>query len=260
MATLPAGVSPRTAEQAERRFFLIMALAMSATIVAGFALNLAMRRSSFAVPAFFHVHAIVFMGWIALYVAQAITIASGRRALHITLGKLAYLWIPLMVAAGTMMVILVARRTGGPFFFSVNEFMIGNLSGLLCFGGLALWALRRGRHSGWHRRLMLCAMTVLVGPGLGRLLPLPLMIPNGWTISFIATLIFPAIAMLWDLRRRGRVHPAYWWGTGINVTAFTASLLLANSALGLALTSMVIEGTPGAARPMAAFLPPGFAP
>jgi hypothetical protein len=40
---------------------------------------------------------------------------------------------------------------------------------------------------------------------------------------------------------------------------FAASMALAYSPLGIALTESVIAGTPGAARPMAAFLPPGFA-
>lgn len=259
MATLHAGTRPRTVEQADRRFYLIMALAMSAIIVAGFSLNIAMGRSNFAVPAIYHAHAIVFMGWLALWVAQAVTIATGRRALHIRLGKIAYLWIPLMVAMGTAIMVAVARRTGGPFFFAVNEFLISNIAGVLCFGGLALWSLRIRRHSGWHRRLMFSAMVVLVGPGLGRLLPLPLLIPNAWTISFVATLIFPAIAMVADRRRYGWVHPALLWGTGINVAAFVGSLLLAHSALGYAITDAVIAGTPGAERPMEAFLPPGLA-
>lgn len=259
MATLHAGLPPRTNEQAERRFFLIMALAMAATIVAGFVFNLAMGRSSFAVPAAYHVHGIVFMGWVALYVAQARTIASGRRALHIRLGKVAYLWIPLMVTMGIVIMVVAARRTGGPFVFAINEFLVSNVALLLCFGGLALWALRCQRHNGWHRRLMLCAMAILTGPGLGRLLPLPLMIPNAWTVAFLSTLIFPAIAMVADLRRRGRVHPALAWGTGVYLATFAGSMLLAYSPLGYALTGMIVAGTPGAERPMGAFLPPGFA-
>lgn len=258
MATLHAGLPPRTAEQAERRFFMFLSLAMAATIVAGFSLNLAMGRSSFAVPFAYHAHAVVFMGWLALFVAQAVTIATGRRALHIRLGRIAYLWIPLMVALGIVIMVTVARRNGGPFVFAVNEFLVSNVALLLCFGGLALWSLRRQRHNGWHRRLMLCAMAILTGPGIGRLLPLPLLIPNAWTITFAVTLIFPAIAMAADLRRRGRVHPAYWWGSGIYVGAFIASMLLAFSPWGYAMTEAVIAGTPGAARPMAAFLPPGF--
>jgi hypothetical protein len=258
MATLHAGPRPQNAEQLERRFFLIMALAMATTIVAGFAFNLAMGRSSFAVPLAYHAHAVVFMGWVALYVTQAVTIASGRRALHIRLGRIAYLWIPLMVAMGIVIMVTVARRNGGPFFFAINEFLVSNIMLLLCFGGLALWALRRQRHNGWHRRLMLCAMAILTGPGLGRLLPMPLFMEWAWTISFAATLVFPAIAVAADLRRRGRVHPAYWWGTGLYVGTFLISMLLAFSPIGYALTEAVIAGTPGAERPMAAFMPPGF--
>lgn len=258
MATVHARARLPNAEQAERRFFMFMALAMAATIVAGFSLNLAMGRSSFAVPLAYHAHAAVFMGWVALYVAQAVTIATGRRALHIRLGQIAYLWIPLMVALGIVIMVTVARRNGGPFVFAVNEFLVSNVALLLCFGGLALWSLRRQRHNGWHRRLMLCAMAILTGPGIGRLLPLPLLIPNAWTITFAVTLIFPAIAMAADLRRRGRVHPAYWWGSGIYAGAFIGSMLLAFSPWGYAMTEAAIAGTPGAERPMAAFLPPGF--
>lgn len=258
MATLHAAAEPRTAEQVERRFFLIMALVMAGTILAGFTMNLAMGRSTFAVPAPYHVHALVFMGWIALYVAQATTIATGRRTLHIRLGKLAYLWIPLMVAAGIMIMVVVARRNGGPFFFAVNEFLVSNVALLLCFGALALWSLRRQRHNGWHRRLMLCAMTILTGPGLGRLLPMPLFMEWAWTVGFLSTLVFPAVAMAADLRRRGRVHPAYWWGVGAYAGTFVASMLLAYSPLGYAMTEAVIAGTPGAERPMEAFVPPGF--
>ncbi|MFA9201456.1 MAG: hypothetical protein ACEQR8_09790 [Cypionkella sp.] len=259
MATFAPGAGPLSAEQRERRFFLIMAAVMAATIVAGFSLNLAMGRSRFASPLLYHVHGVIFMGWIGLYLAQAYTIATGRRALHIQLGKAAYLWVPLMVAAGIAIMIYVARRNGGPFFFDLNEFLVSNVMLLLCFGGLALWALRRQRHTGWHRRLMLVSMTVLTGPGLGRLMPGPLLIPYAWEIVITATLIFPAIAMIADRRRRGKVHPAYWWGTGIYVGTFVVSMLLAYSPLGYAITEAAVAGTPGGERPMVAYLPPGFA-
>lgn len=258
MATLAGGAGPASAERSERRFFLIMAIAMAATIVGGFSLNLAAGRSSFAVPTAYHVHAAVFMGWVALWLAQAFTIARGQRALHIRLGKLAYIWIPAMVVMGTIIMVVVARRTGGPFFFQVDEFLISNVVLLYTFGGLALWSLRIRRHTGWHRRLMLVAMAILTGPGVGRLLPMPLMIPHAWTISSAVTLIFPVIGMIADKRRYGRVHPAYLWGTGIYIAAFAASTLFAATSAGHAITDAVIDGTPGAERPREAFLPPGF--
>lgn len=259
MATLHAGSVPPTTEMAERRFFLIMAVVMAAVTVAGFGLNLAMGRSTFAVPAMYHVHAVIFMGWLALYVAQAATIATGRRALHIRLGKVGYIYIPLMVAAGIAIMVTVARRTGGPFFFAVNEFLVSNIALLLAFGFVAIHALRRQRHTGWHRRLLLCSMSVLTGPGLGRLLPMPLMIPYAWTISFAASLIFIVIGMIADKRHHGRVHPAYWWGAGVYIGVFVLSMLLAFSPIGYAIADAVVAGTPGAERPMGAFLPPGFA-
>lgn len=240
------------------RFFAVMAFVMSAIIVAGFSVNLAMGRSSFDVPIAYHVHAAIFMSWIGLYIAQHITASSGNWSLHAKLGKLAYLLVPLMVAAGSVIMIVVARRTGGPFFFDVNEFLISNFALVWCFGFLAFWALLRQRYTGWHRRLMLCAMAILVGPGVGRLLPLPLMIPNAWTITTAVTMIFPVIGMIADKRSTGRVHPAYWWGLGVYAGTFIASMMLAYSPLGYDLTQRVIAGTPGAERPMEAFLPPDF--
>ena len=240
------------------RFFTIMACVMSFVIVAGFSLNLAMGRSSFDVPLAYHIHAFIFMGWIALFLAQHLSINAGNRALHIKLGKMAYGWIPMMVLAGSAIMIAVAQRTGGPFFFNVSEFLISNLATLFAFGGLAWWALKRRRYTGWHRRLMLVAMAILTGPGLGRLLPLPLMIPNAWTITVAVTFLFPIIGMIADKRSRGNVHPAYWWGVGIYAGVFVVSMLLAYSPAGYAFTDWVIAGTPGAERPMDAFLPEGF--
>ena len=256
MATIAA---PDTAPvRANTRFFTIMAFVMVAIIVAGFSLNVAMGRSTFASPAAYHVHAFIFMGWLALYLAQHVTASTGQWPLHRRLGKLAYFWVPAMVAAGCTIMIVVARRTGGPFFFDVNEFLVSNLALLLCFGGIAFWALRRQRYTGWHRRLMLVGMAILTGPGLGRLLPMPLMIPNAWTITVALTFLFPVIGMVADLRRDGRIHPAYLWGTGIYALVFLASMAFAYSPAGFAFTEMVVAGTAGAERPMEAFLPPGF--
>ena len=243
----------------QTRFFLVMAVAMALVIVGGFTLQLAMGRSSFAVPAAYHLHAVVFMGWIGIYLAQHVTAARGQWRLHAGFGRIAYLWVALMLAFGSVLMVVVARRTGGPFFFHVSEFLWSNMMLLWCFGGLAFWALRRQRHTGWHRRLMLCAMAILTGPGLGRILPLPLMIPHAWTITTLVTMVFPLIGLVADKRATGRVHPAYAWGLGIYAAVFVLSLLLAYSEPGMAITRAVIAGTPGELRPMEAFLPPGFA-
>ena len=54
------------------------------------------------------------------------------------------------------------------------------------------------------------------------------------------------------------VSISYWWGIGILVGSFAASMVLAFSPAGYAITNWVIAGTPGAERPIEAYLPPGF--
>ena len=258
MATAAADHNTAAVTRGNTRFFTVMAFVMSAIIVAGFSVNLGMGRSTFAVPLAYHLHAVIFMAWLGIYCGQHVTASAGNWPLHAKFGRIAYVWVPLMVVFGTVIMVVVARRTGGPFFFHVSEFLWSNTLLVWLFGGLTMWALRRRRYTGWHRRLMLCGMAILTGPGLGRLLPLPLMIPNAWLITTICTMIFPAIGMIADKRRSGSVHPAYWWGLGLYATVFALSMLIAFSPFGIAVTEALIDGTPGAERPMEAFLPPGF--
>jgi hypothetical protein len=150
------------------------------------------------------------------------------------------------------------RRTGGPFFFDQNEFLISNSLQLLCFAGFVLTAVAQRRNTGWHRRLMFMGMSILTGPGLGRLLPMPLMMPNAWRIMVVVTMVFPVIMMIADQRRNGRVHPAWFWGVGVVVGVQVIADLIAYSAFGVSLTQSVLAGTAGAERPMAAFMPPGM--
>lgn len=257
MATV-SDTAPDQAVRGNTRFFTIMAFVMSFVIVAGFSVQLAMGRSSFDVPLPYHLHGLIFMSWIGIYCAQHVTASAGNWSLHAKFGKLAYLWLPSMVIMGTVIMVVVARRTGGPFFFHVSEFLWSNTMLVWLFGGLTFWALRRRRYTGWHRRLMLCGMAILTGPGLGRLLPLPLMIPNAWLITTLCTMIFPVIGMIADKRSHGRVHPAYWWGLSLYIAVFAISVAIAHTDLGISITEQIIAGSPGAERPMEAFLPAGF--
>ncbi len=228
---------------------------MSAIIFAGFATNLAMGRSTFAVPILYHVHAFVFFGWVALYLAQNGLIASGNVALHRRLGWLAVAWVPAMVGLGTALIVVSMRRTGGPFFFDQNEFLFSNPLMLLCFAGLVTAALLQRRNTGWHRRFMLVAMAILTGPGFGRLLPMPLVIPYAWQLTTVSTIIFPIAGMVYDHRRQGRVHPAWFYGIAAVLLTQVIADAIAYSDFGIRLTQSMLAGTPGSARPMAAYLP-----
>ena len=162
----------------------------------------------------------------------------------------------MMVAMGTAITIYDLRRNGGPPFIDANEFLFGNPFSIFAFAILAGGAIANRRRTNWHRRLMYCAMAYITGPGVGRILPLPLLIPWGYRIAvIIVPSIFPLIGMAYDLKRTGRIHPAWFWGMGVAVGMFLLADVFAYSPQGLAVTRAVLAGTPGAARDMHAHFP-----
>lgn len=248
MATLQADARKRGAS--DDRFFVITAFAMAATVVAGFSLQLAMGRSSFASPPLVHAHAVVFMGWVVLYVLQNVFAASGSMALHRRLGWIGAGWMVAMVVLGCMVTVALLRQGRAPFFFTPLKFLVFDPISVFSFAGLSFAAILLRRQTGWHRRLHYCGMSILLGPAFGRLLPLPLFIPYSYEVTFLAVMLFPVIGVVADLRRTGRAHPAWVWGIG---TIIVATVILVEaitySPVGLALYQAVTAGSPGAAVP-----------
>lgn len=254
MATLADTGTP---VQSEERFFFKIACTIAVLIVAGFGFQLGAGRSSFAVPLVYHIHAFVYFGWVALFVLQSGLVASGNMALHRRLGWLSAIWLPIMVAMGFAITIASMRRSGGPFFFDANEFLISNPIGLLAFAGMIGTAVIMRRRTDWHRRLITSAMAAILGPAFGRLMPMPLFIPSGlgWEISNSAGLVFVLIGMMADKRRHGAIHPAWFVGLAVGLGWIALGQLLAYQPWAIELTRSVMEGYPGAARPMEAYLP-----
>ncbi|MCW2350966.1 MULTISPECIES: hypothetical protein [unclassified Sphingobium] len=254
MATLASGI--RSEIERERSFFLKLALAMAFVLVAGFSFNVAAGRSTFAAPLLLHVHALVFFGWLVLFVTQSFLAASGSVRLHRRLGVLALLWVPVMVVLGLAVTRHSVRAIGGPPFFDTNEFLFGNSIGLLAFALTVGAALVMRARPDWHRRLMCGAMAGLTGPGFGRLLPMPFLIPWGWWVAaVVAPMMFILVGMVWDWRRKGRIHAAWLWGAGILIGSQLMADAIAYSPMGLAITRDMVAGTPGAMRDMRAFFP-----
>ena len=88
MATLAADVSYEEPAR-EERFFGTLAILMALAIVAGFSMQWLAGRSTFYSPLRVHLHAVAFMGWVALFVAQSWLATRGPLALHRKLGWIA---------------------------------------------------------------------------------------------------------------------------------------------------------------------------
>lgn len=220
----------------DRLFFFVMALVIAATAISGFVLQLAAGRSTFHSPWWVHVHGLTFMGWLALYCTQNWLAWRGSVVDHQRLGRIAAVYVGWMVLVGISVNTLAAIHHRIPPFFEVNVFLVMDWTIVAVFAGLTWAAVRLRGASDWHRRLMLCGAIQVMVPGVARLLPLPAM--GGWMLWGIwaALLPFMAAALIYDVRTRGKVHPAYAWGFGAIVLGLVLIRPIAFSPPLLALT------------------------
>ena len=246
MATIAPAVAPSARVADERRFFLVIACIMGAINVVAFSLHWFMGRSTFGAPPLVHAHALVFFGWVALFVTQSALAARGSVRLHRRLGWVAAGWAGVMVVLGITLTIAMVRADRVPFFFTPAYFLMMNPLSVLVFAGTVWWAIRMRRRNEWHRRLMIVGMATIMGPSLGRVIPVPLVIPYaGWAV-FAAMMLFPLAGAIRDRRRRGAVHPAWWYGLALMLAMQVSIETLGASGVGRAVHAAVTVGSPGA--------------
>ena len=90
-------------------------------------------------------------------------------------------------------------------------------------------------------------MSLLLGPGIGRLLPLPLLVPLAYEATVVACLVFPVIGVIVERRRTGATHPAWLWGIATIIASAALSNAIAYGPLGFPIYRAVTAGMPGAA-------------
>jgi hypothetical protein len=237
-------------------FFLRGAIAIACTIVAAFSFQYLMGRSTFAAPLRVHLHAWAFMGWVAIYLAQNVFVATGRMTLHRRLGWIAAGWMVPMIVMGFIVTAAMVRHGTVPFFFRPLQFLIFDPITVLTFAALTTSAIVMRRRTEWHRRLHFCGMSMLLGPAFGRLLPMPLLQPLAWEAAFAASLLFPLAGIWADLRRSGRVHPAWAYGIATMIGSFVLVEALTYSPAGKQIYDAVTHGSPGASIAPLEFAPP----
>lgn len=214
MTTLDLGSRP--AAKVGRRFYLYMSLLMAGVFVAGFSTTV---PGDFApdpgLPLLLHVHGAVFTLWVLLFVAQPSFIARGSVALHRKVGMAGAGLAAAMVVMGWAATLFSIANHRVPPFFPPNIFLVMNGLGILVFGGLVAAGVTLRKRSEWHKRLMLCATVSILGPGFGRLLPMPSFGDAAPLILFGVIDLFALAGPVADLIVRKRIHPAYYWGVGV---------------------------------------------
>lgn len=202
----------------ERRFFTLMALAILATVLVGFAPTFFLRPFFPEVPApaepVFLVHGLLFTVWIVLFVLQAALVAGGRTAFHRTIGPYGGALAVAMVAVGTVAALVAARRATGFIGIPVPplQFLAVPMFDLLLFSGFVAAGLARRRDAQAHKRWMLLATVSIITAAIARW---PGVAAQGPLAFFALTDLFVVALAVWDWRTRGRLHPATLWGGAI---------------------------------------------
>jgi len=218
VSALP-GSSAAARTSRRRRIFLPAALVATALAIIGFWRTYfgPLLAGAVHVPVIIHVHAVVMVTWLVLFMAQVWFAASGRIRLHIRLG-------PWVMGVGIVLVVVgllaisegFAARLAAGDVFRAQRWLFGPLRDVVFFVPflVAGWVYRRRPEI--HKRVMLVATTILVLPAVSRMtfLGFPVAL---WKFMLVWPL--PVyLAMGHDFRARRMVHPVYVIGIAAMLT------------------------------------------
>jgi hypothetical protein len=214
-------------------------MAMAATAFLGFAPTFWVPMAQ-GVPeriAVLAIHGMLFFGWTLFLIYQAQLVVSGNTARHRDIGLVGISLATAMVIFGGLAAINAAKRAIGSGFADGGEaFMIVPLASLFSFAVLVTAAILNLRRSEWHKRLMLSATAVILDAAIARPF-IAYIVMGGHIPPFQGTvglaglnsppppvagvlppaligLLFIVAGMIFDWRKLGKVHPAYWWAGG----------------------------------------------
>lgn len=227
----------------DMRFFRTCISVMAALLVSGFVSNIALGRSNFSAPPVVHVHALLFMGWVVITVTQAWLAAAGARNWHIRLGRISLVWVIGLMVLGPLVTIAAIRTERVPFFFQPQHLLLADPATLLGFLVLFAAALTLRKRPDWHSRLQVGAFVMLMGPGVGRLLPLPLLMPYAFEIAAALPLVFILVCALRDMKVHGRPHLAWIWPVVLMAILLLGARTLALSPAGDAIYRASTQGS-----------------
>ena len=161
-------------------------------------------------PTIIHIHAVIYVGWLMLFLAQTWFAATGQIALHKKIGNWAIYYGVLVILAGWMV-------TFGIFYIRVQAdllaqtqtafFSVGPPLDMIVFMPFFAAAVYFRKVPELHKRLMIVATTALLIAAVARMwfwgTPRPYFLEYlVWTSPIL-------IAMVHDFVKRRIVHPVY---------------------------------------------------
>lgn len=152
-------------------FFFWMTLAMCLFVFGGFGMHSfwpSLRGDFPPAPPVVHLHALLFVTWMLLLVAQSALVCAGNVKLHRSLGLWGVAHGAVVITMGLMMQLIAS---GAGYFAGRPPGTDGLYLGLLAFAGFAVMfpiAIRNRNRPQVHKRMVLFAMLPVIPPGVNR--------------------------------------------------------------------------------------------
>ncbi|APV52215.1 hypothetical protein BWI17_00260 [Betaproteobacteria bacterium GR16-43] len=212
-----------------------------------------MFRGTLDVRPLAHVHALIYYGWMLLFLRQTQLAAAGNFARHREWGVAGVALASAMVCTGIAMAIgsikYFEALGHGP---AARAFSVLPVTAMVLFGGLVAAALIHVRQPEWHKRFMLVATVSILQAAVARWFAVALAPPGPPQPPPIFVSIPPGIvvdlilvgAMLYDKKTRGSVHPAYWIGGGVVLFMQLIRIPLGPSSAWMSLTNWLVALSP----------------
>ena len=203
-------------------FFSGMAVALAATVFAGFSRTYYLRGAvgSPVLPTLLLVRGFVFTAWMILLVVQTSLVAANKTEVHRRLG-----------VAGAALGVLMTVLAGYVAITRAGADLLA-LATVVVFPTLLGSALLLRKRIDYHKRLVLIATLELVNAAVARVpgvvVPLGGFGPLGPVGLFGITDLFLIALALYDWRTLGRLHTATLWG-GLFLIASQPLRLLINA-------------------------------
>lgn len=218
----------------DRKFYTGMAIVMLLTAVVGFSrtyfLGLISGHATTItgrVPnATVHLHALLFMSWLLLFIVQTSLVATHRVKVHRKLGCFGVALGAAMIVVGGRTAVEAARLGAVPPGANPWNFIAIPFGDITTFAIFLLGAVLWRNDKDKHKRLMILASVCLMSAPLVRW---PGVLRVGVLAAYGLTLLFPIAGAVYDRRSRGCVHPVYWWGLTVIVLGVAMRVALLGS-------------------------------
>ena len=235
MVTIPR---PTALAALDRRFYVGMALAIVATVFAGFGPTFYLARFYDArpLPPLIVLHGLLFSGWILLLLAQASLVALKRTDWHRRLGFGGVALAATLLPVGALAAIASARRGFAPAGLDPLTFMAVPFGSLVLFAGFFAAAIASRHRPERHKRLALLATIAILTPAIARLG----FVGQRPVVALALTNLFVVVAIVYDWRSRGRVQPVSLWGGAAILLSGPLRILIGRSGAWHALAAYLI--------------------